>query len=69
MGQGAYPNEARADSGEIKGKRSSPCVLDGMDSEIASGALQRLLGVNKVALNELAKRGIVTRGRSSTSFA
>jgi hypothetical protein len=40
-----------------------------MDSEIASGALQRLLGVNKVALNELAKRGIVTRGRSSTSFA
>ena len=33
-----------------------------MDEEIASGVVQRLLGVGKVALNDLAKRGIVVRG-------
>jgi hypothetical protein len=33
-----------------------------MTDEIASAALQRLLGVNKVALNELAKRRIVILG-------
>jgi hypothetical protein len=33
-----------------------------MDTELSSTALQNLLGVNKVALNDLAKRGIVVRG-------
>ena len=33
-----------------------------MDGEITSGTMQKLLGVNKVALNDLAKRGIVQRG-------
>jgi len=33
-----------------------------MVSEITSGAMQRLLGVNRVALNDLAKRGVVKRG-------
>ena len=32
-----------------------------MDNEITSGAMQKLLGVTKVALNDLAKRGIVKR--------
>jgi hypothetical protein len=34
---------------------------DRMD-EITSASMQRLLGVNKVALNDLAKRGIAKRG-------
>jgi hypothetical protein len=33
-----------------------------MVSEITSGAMQKLLGVGKVALNDLAQRGIVKRG-------
>jgi hypothetical protein len=33
-----------------------------MDSDISSSGLQALLGINKVALNDLAKRGIVERG-------
>jgi phage terminase Nu1 subunit (DNA packaging protein) len=33
-----------------------------MDSEITSAAMQKLLGVGKVALNDLAKRGIAVRG-------
>jgi len=36
--------------------------------EIASVALQRLLGVSKVALNDLAKRGIVQRGERKGSY-
>lgn len=34
-----------------------------MEGEITSAAMQRLLGVNKVALNDLAKRGIAIRGK------
>ena len=33
-----------------------------MDDEITSSAMQRLLGVGKVVLDDLAKRGIVVRG-------
>jgi len=33
-----------------------------MASEITSGAMQRLLGVKRVALNDLVKRGVVKRG-------
>jgi phage terminase Nu1 subunit (DNA packaging protein) len=40
-----------------------------MDSEIASGEMQRLLGVNKVALNDLAKHGIVVCGNRRGSYA
>jgi phage terminase Nu1 subunit (DNA packaging protein) len=40
-----------------------------MDSEITSSAMQRLLGVNKVALNDLAKRGIVVRGKRRGTYA
>src|SRR5207249_2368060 len=39
-----------------------------MVNEITSGAMQRLLGVNKVALNDLAKRGIVKRGERRGSY-
>jgi phage terminase Nu1 subunit (DNA packaging protein) len=39
-----------------------------MDSEITSGAMQKLLGMNKVALNDLAKRGIVLRGEKRGSY-
>jgi hypothetical protein len=31
-----------------------------MDDEVTSAALQRLLGINKVALNDLAKRRVIT---------
>jgi hypothetical protein len=33
-----------------------------MDTDIASGELQRLIGVNKVALNALANRGVTGKG-------
>jgi hypothetical protein len=36
-----------------------------MNTDIAPADLQRLLGVNKVALNDLAKRRIVKRMRGS----
>jgi phage terminase Nu1 subunit (DNA packaging protein) len=39
-----------------------------MDSEITSGALQRLLGVNKVTVADLAKRGIVVRGERKGTY-
>jgi hypothetical protein len=34
-----------------------------MDGEITSGTMQKLLGVNKVALNDFAERGIAKRSR------
>ncbi len=37
--------------------------LASTNDEVASAPLQRLLGVNRVTLNDLAKRGIVVRGR------
>lgn len=40
-----------------------------MNTEIPSGAMQWLLGVNKVAPNDLAKRGIVVRGRKRGTYA
>jgi terminase small subunit / prophage DNA-packing protein len=40
-----------------------------MDTEIASGAMQWLIGVNKVALNDLAKRGIAVRGKKRGTYA
>jgi phage terminase Nu1 subunit (DNA packaging protein) len=39
-----------------------------MDSEITSSAMQRLLGIGKVALNELAKDGIAVRGAKHGTF-
>jgi phage terminase Nu1 subunit (DNA packaging protein) len=39
-----------------------------MDSEISSLAMQRLLGVNKVSLADLAKRGVVIRGKKRGSY-
>jgi hypothetical protein len=36
-----------------------------MDSEITSGDPQRLLGVNKVTVADLGKRGIVKRGEQT----
>lgn len=39
-----------------------------MDDEITSAAMQRLLGVGKVALNDLAKRGIVKRGEGKGTY-
>jgi phage terminase Nu1 subunit (DNA packaging protein) len=58
------------DTGQ-RGKRGAGrLVLDfGMNSEITSSAMQKLLGVNKVALNDLAKRGIVKRGERKGTFA
>jgi phage terminase Nu1 subunit (DNA packaging protein) len=40
-----------------------------MDIDIASADLQRLFGVNRTALNHLAKRGIVQRGEKRGSYA
>jgi phage terminase Nu1 subunit (DNA packaging protein) len=40
-----------------------------MDDEITSGATQKLIGVNRVALNDLAKRGIVKRGERKDTYA
>ncbi|MGC2409007.1 MAG: hypothetical protein WA441_03130 [Methyloceanibacter sp.] len=40
-----------------------------MESEVSSSAMQRLLGVNKVALNDLAKRNIVVRGERKGTYA
>ena len=37
--------------------------------EITSSAMQRLLGVNRVALNDLTKRGIVVRGKRRGCYA
>ena len=39
-----------------------------MDSEIASAELQRLLGINKSALSELAQDGIVVRGEKRGTY-
>lgn len=39
-----------------------------MDSEITSSAMQKLIGVNKVTLNDLAKRGIVMRGERKGTY-
>src|ERR1700687_237376 len=39
-----------------------------MEGEITSAAMQRLLGVNKVALNDLAKRAIVKRGERKGTY-
>jgi phage terminase Nu1 subunit (DNA packaging protein) len=41
-----------------------------MDSntEISSAALQRLLGIGKSVLSELAQRGIVVKGRKRGTF-
>jgi hypothetical protein len=36
--------------------------------EITSASMQRLLGVSKVALNDLAKRGVVVRGKKRGSY-
>ena len=41
--------------------RASCLRLVGMDTDIPSADLQRLLGVARTALNDLAKRGIVVR--------
>jgi len=40
-----------------------------MDTDIPSADLQRLLGVARTALNDLAKRGIVQRGEAGTVAA
>jgi phage terminase Nu1 subunit (DNA packaging protein) len=42
--------------------RASCLRLVGMNTDIPSADLQRLLGVARTALNDLAKRGIVVRG-------
>jgi hypothetical protein len=39
-----------------------------MDDEITSGAMQKLLGIGKVALNELAQAGIAVRGEKRGSY-
>ena len=39
-----------------------------MNKEITSAAMQHLLGINKVALNDLAKRGIIKRGGRKGTF-
>jgi hypothetical protein len=39
-----------------------------MDTEIASAALQRLLGINKSVLSELADKGIIERGAKRGSY-
>jgi len=40
-----------------------------MKAEIASAALQRLLGINKSVLGELAQKGIIVRGEKRGSYA
>ena len=40
-----------------------------MDTDITSGAFQRLIGVGKVALNDLANRGVVIRGSKRGTYA
>jgi hypothetical protein len=40
-----------------------------MDKELAAAALQKLIGVNKVALADLAKRGVVTRSKKRGTYA
>jgi phage terminase Nu1 subunit (DNA packaging protein) len=39
-----------------------------MDSEITSSVMQKLIGVNKVTLNDLAKRGVVMRGERKGTY-
>ena len=39
-----------------------------MDNEVSSSAMQKLVGVNKVALNDLAKRGIAFRGEKKGTY-
>jgi len=39
-----------------------------MNDEITSSAMQCLLGVNNVALNDLAKRGVVIRARNAAAM-
>jgi terminase small subunit / prophage DNA-packing protein len=40
-----------------------------MKDEIASAALQRILGINKSVLGELAQKGIIVRGEKRGSYA
>ena len=39
-----------------------------MDNQLSSAEMQRLLGVNRTALNDLAKRGIVVRGEKRGTY-
>ena len=39
-----------------------------MGKEITATELQKLIGVNKVSLADLAKRGVVTRGKTRGSY-
>jgi hypothetical protein len=40
-----------------------------MNREIGAAALQRLLGINKSVLSELAERGIIVRGKKRGLYA
>lgn len=40
-----------------------------MDKELPAAALQKLIGVNKVSLADLAKRGIAVRGEKRGCYA
>ena len=48
--------------------RASCLRLVGMHTDIPSADLQRLLGVARTALNDLANRGIVQRGERKGSY-
>jgi hypothetical protein len=39
-----------------------------MENEITSAAMQHLLGIGKVALNDLSKRGIAVRGEKRGTY-
>jgi DNA-binding GntR family transcriptional regulator len=48
--------------------RASCLKLVSMDTDIPSADLQRLLGVARTSLNDLAKRGIVSRGERKGTY-
>jgi hypothetical protein len=51
-----------------KGSMANAATALQMDSEITSSVMQKLIGVNKVTLNDLAKRGIVMRGERKGTY-
>ena len=62
--------QKRVAMGTREAWRTRSATARQMNSEITSSVMQKLIGVNKVTLNDLAKRGIVMRGsaRALTSW-
>jgi len=60
--------QKRVAMGTREAWRTRSATARQMDSEITSSVMQKLIGVNKVTLNDLAKRGVVMRGERKGTY-